>query len=128
MNRATTAVAFIVSMLVLPAFAAQPDAKAPKPCKEPEPGSDRAPIISPPLSNDVIGTGRLQFFSAPNFQCRLDGVFVIPRDVLISYVATDDGWTSVSYFGPKGGAVSGWVRSSRLKATGTIAPDHYEKE
>ena len=92
-------------------------------CKEPETGTRDVPIFSPPLGNVVTGTGRLQFYSAPDFHCRMDGIFVIPRDELISYAETSDGWTSVMYVNPRTGKdVSGWVRSERLKQTGTMGP------
>src|SRR5215475_8970858 len=92
-------------------------------CKEPKTGTNDVPIISPPLANVVIGAGRLQFYSAPNLRCAIDGVFVIPRDLLISYAETSDGWTSVMYTNPRtNNIVSGWVRSTRLKQTGTIGP------
>jgi hypothetical protein len=88
-------------------------------CQEPTLGSDAAPMFSPPLANVVIGEGRLQFYSAPDIHCRVDGVFVMPRDQLIAYGQTNDGWSSVVYL--KGGA-TGWVRSSRLKVTGEVGP------
>jgi len=81
-------------------------------CKEPKTGT-----------NNVTGTGRLQFYSAPNFSCLMDGVFVIPKDKLVAYAQTDDGWSSVMYINPRtGNDVSGWVRSERLKVTGTMGP------
>ncbi len=86
-----------------------------------ETGTNKAPMFSPPLSEVVIGTGRLQFYSAPNRGCVMPGVFVIPKDELIAYAQSNDGWTSVMYVNPKTGeGVSGWVRSSRLKTTGTV--------
>ena len=92
-------------------------------CTEPATGTSRVPILSPPISNVVKGAGRLQFYSAPNIRCPMQGVFVIPRDHLIAYAETGDGWSSVMYLNPRTGAdVSGWVRSSRLKATGTVGP------
>jgi hypothetical protein len=46
----------------------------------------------------------------------MTGVFVIPRDQLITYAQSNDGWSSVMYSNPKtGNNVSGWVKSSRLK-------------
>jgi hypothetical protein len=49
------------------------------------------------------------------------GVFVIPKDELIAYAQSTDGWTSVMYSNPKtGNSVTGWVKASRLKATGTV--------
>ncbi len=96
---------------------------APGGCKEPATGTSDVPIISPPLANVVTGTGRLQFYSAPKLQCVMDGVFVIPKDELISYAETSDGWTSVMYANPRTNTiVSGWVRSARLKRTGTVGP------
>lgn len=92
-------------------------------CKEPETGTKEVPVFSPPLSNVVIGTGRLQFYSAPDAHCPMNGVFVIPKDALVSYAQTNDGWSSVMYVNPKSGNdVSGWVRSARLKETGTVGP------
>jgi len=91
-------------------------------CDEPAIGSDAAPALSPPLAAVVIGGGRLQFHSAPQAGCAMPGVFVIPKDALIAYALTKS-WTSVMYSNPKtGNTVSGWVRSSRLKTTGTVGP------
>jgi hypothetical protein len=65
----------------------------------------------------------LQFYSAPDQHCAIDGVFVIPKDELVAYAETNDGWSSVMYMNPKrGNVVSGWVRSARLKQTGTMGP------
>jgi hypothetical protein len=92
-------------------------------CREPKTGTKDVPIFSPPLANVVIGSGRLQFYSAPSLHCPINGVFVIPRDELIAYAETGDGWSSVMYMNPKtGDSVSGWVRSARLKLTGTVGP------
>lgn len=90
-------------------------------CKEPEAGTKNVPVLSPPLSEIVVGAGRLQFYSAPNLNCMMTGVFVIPKDELIAYAQSNDGWSSVMYSNPRNGnSVSGWVRSSRLKETGTV--------
>lgn len=98
-------------------------ARAADVCKEPETGTKQTPILSPPMANVVTGTGRLQFYSAPDMRCAMSGVFVIPKDQLIAYAETDSGWSSVMYVNPRTGAdVSGWVKSARLKRTGTIAP------
>jgi hypothetical protein len=93
-------------------------------CKEPKTGTSDVPILSPPLANVVIGAGRLQFYSAPDFHCPMDGVFVILKDELIAYAQTKDGWSSVMYMNPRtGDNVFGWVRSDRLKETGTVGPN-----
>ena len=104
-------VAFIVSASA-PAFAG---------CKEPATGTKNIPSLSPPLGEVVIGSGRLPFYSAPDPNCLMPGVFVVPKDELIAYAQSDDGWSSVMYSNPKSGdTVSGWVKSSRLKTTGTM--------
>jgi hypothetical protein len=104
-------------------FGAVAVAKDPEHCKEPEAGSDSAPLFSPPHANVVIGRGRLQFYSAPSARCAMNGVFVIAKDELISYAETNDGWASVIFSNPSTGqSVSGWVRASRLKDTGDIGP------
>jgi hypothetical protein len=105
--------AFLVALLLTFAGHAFAD------CKEPEIGTKNFPLFSPPLGEVVIGSGRLQFYSAPNLDCMMPGVFVIPKDELIAYAQSDDGWSSVMYSNPKT-TVSGWVKSSRLKATGTV--------
>ncbi len=88
-------------------------------CVEPK----DAPIFSPPLAEAVIGKGRLQFYSAPDERCRMDGVFIVPKDEVIAYAQTADGWTNVMYVNPDTNRdVQGWVRSKRLKVKGTVAP------
>jgi len=90
-------------------------------CKEPETGTKNIPAFSPPISEVVIGAGRLPFYSAPRLGCAMTGVFVIPKDELIAYAQSEDGWSSVMYSNPRtGNDVSGWVRSSRLVKTGTV--------
>ena len=98
-----------------PAFAA---------CEEPKTGTDNVPIFSPPLSEVVVGQGRLQFYSAPKAGCEMKGVFIIPKDDVVAYAQSDDGWTSVMYTNPKDRRkdVEGWVKSNRLKKTGTAGP------
>ncbi|MGY8681683.1 hypothetical protein Q2941_28435 [Bradyrhizobium sp. UFLA05-153] len=119
MSLAKWLVGVVFSAALLGSFAALADTR----CKEPEPGSKQVPMLSPPEADVVTGTGRLQFYSAPNPACAMNGVFVIPKDELIAYAQTKDGWSSVMYTNPRtGNAVSGWVRSARLKATGTVGP------
>jgi hypothetical protein len=107
--------AALIGIAALPAFADD--------CKEPEAGSEHVPIFSPPLADVVTGAGRLQFYSAPNERCAMSGVFVVPKDELVAYAETDDGWSSVMYMNTRtGNTVQGWVRSARLKQTGTMGP------
>lgn len=73
--------------------------------------------------HEVVGNGRLQFYSAPDQSCKLPGVFVIPGQTVIAYSEYKD-YTSVMYINQKtNDSVVGWVSTARLKATGTgIAP------
>jgi hypothetical protein len=101
-------------------FGASAFAASPERCAAPKSGSDAAPIFSPAFSDVVTGSGRLQFYSAPNVHCATPGVFVVPGDTLVEYARTNDGWSSVTYF--SGSGAEGWVRSARLKQTGTVGP------
>ncbi|MBR0933542.1 hypothetical protein [Bradyrhizobium jicamae] len=123
MPERTVLTAIICSATALGLLGASVRAETPSGCREPQTGTDSVPIFSPPLANVVTGTGRLQFYSAPNLRCPIAGVFVIPKDELVAYAQTDDGWSSVMYVNPRtGNDVSGWVRSARLKITGTMGP------
>jgi hypothetical protein len=109
-------IAFVIS-LSGPAFAD---------CREPETGTRNIPIFSPPLGAVVTGAGRLQFYSAPNVNCAMAGVFVIPKDELITYAQSNDGWSSVMYSNPRTGKdVSGkpgpWVtdRAAEVPSSAT---------
>ena len=94
-------------------------------CQEPKTGTKSIADLYPRLGKVVIGTGRLQFYSAPNAACVMPGVFVIPKDELIAYAQSNDGWTSVMYTNPRtGDYVQGWVKSARLKTTGTEGPSY----
>src|SRR5262245_51959311 len=70
-------------------------------CKEPQTGTENVPVLSPPLGEVVIGTGRLAFFLAPDRRCPMHGVFVVPGDRLIAYAQSTSGWSQVMYSNPK---------------------------
>ncbi len=95
-------------------------AQTPARCEAREPGA--VPIFSPAVLDRVTGQGRLQFYSAPDFHCPIAGLFVVPKDELIEYARTDDGWSSVMYIGDGASSDQGWVRSARLKLVGTVGP------
>jgi hypothetical protein len=119
----TVLASVVCSAMILGLLGASVRAQTPSSCKEPQEGSKGVPLLSPPLAHVVTGSGRLQFYSAPNLHCPISGVFVIPKDELVAYAQTDDGWSSVMYLNPStGNDVSGWVRSARLKETGTVGP------
>jgi hypothetical protein len=72
---------------------------------------------------DVIGKGRVQFYSAPDRRCKMKGTFVIPGDTLNAYIEFA-GFTSVMFINLKTGTeANGWVETSRLRENGYgIAP------
>ena len=76
-------------------------------CVEPQPGSDKAAMFSPPLAEVVVGSGRLQFYSAPSKDCAMPGVFVIPKDSLIAYADCSPSAPLRQIEGLHGGRISG---------------------
>ncbi|MEO6974780.1 MAG: hypothetical protein ABI144_02745 [Gallionella sp.] len=71
----------------------------------------------PPLEAVVIGNGRLYFYSAPNVQCQMKGVFVVKGDALTLY-QTFEGWAEVMYIAKGGDDFMGWVKEDRVKVRG----------
>jgi hypothetical protein len=66
----------------------------------------------------VIGAGHLQFYSAPDRSCMLQGVFILTGQTVDAYHVYRD-FTSVTYYNFKRGTQSiGWVESARLKPNG----------
>jgi hypothetical protein len=66
----------------------------------------------------VTGAARLQFYSAPDYSCRLAGIFIIEGQAVNAYSEYRE-FTSVVYLGDKQGKpIIGWVRSNRLKPDG----------
>jgi hypothetical protein len=80
-------------------------------------------VPSDDSERQVIGKGRLRFYSAPDKRCDIAGIFILPRELVDAYAEYKD-FTSVVYVNVKTGAsVMGWVKSDRLKPTGLgIAP------
>jgi hypothetical protein len=65
----------------------------------------------------VIGAGRLYFHSAPDTQCRLADVFVLPNDRLEAYAEHGD-FTEVIFWNARTRAgTAGWVVTSRTTDT-----------
>jgi hypothetical protein len=113
----------LCSVIFLGAVSTDASAAPPEVCKEPQTGTATVPLFSPPLAVVVTGVGRLQFYSAPNSRCVMNGIFVVPKDEMVSYAQTKSGWSSVMYTNPRTGSnVQGWVQSSRLKEAGTVGP------
>ncbi len=69
----------------------------------------------------VVGEGRLYFYTAPDKQCQLGDVFVIPNDRLEAYAEHGE-FTEVIYWSARSRAgTAGWVVSSRLTEPGSRA-------
>lgn len=71
----------------------------------------------------VIGRGRIQFYSAPEYSCKMKGIFILPNESVEAYTSYR-GFTSVAYLNSRQSKpVLGWVRSNRLTPNGLgIAP------
>ena len=80
---------------------------------------DRAtPVAADASPRRVTGTGRLQFFSAPDAACAVIGLFIVPGD-LVQAQSESNGYTAVYYVNPRvGNEAVGWVLSSRLVPAG----------
>lgn len=72
----------------------------------------------------VGGSGRLQFYSAPDVRCVEKDVFVVPGNELYAYVEYGK-YYSVMYVANDGNQANGWVEKERLIESHTgIAPDY----
>jgi hypothetical protein len=71
----------------------------------------------------VTGHGRLQFYSAPNYACKMKDIFIVEGQTVNAYFEYA-AFTSVVYSSNKSSKpVIGWVRSDRLKRNALgIAP------
>ncbi|GGC66033.1 hypothetical protein GCM10011396_11260 [Undibacterium terreum] len=75
----------------------------------------------------VIGKGEAYFYTAPDEQCQVKNIFIIPNDVVQAYSDVEN-FTYVIYWNVKGKDVSGWMLSSRLVDTGTGIGPNYEQK
>ncbi|MFC0401242.1 hypothetical protein [Paraburkholderia rhizosphaerae] len=72
-------------------------------------------IYAADSSRVVSGVGRLKFNFAPDKECEVAGVFIIPGEIVTANVEYG-GYTSINYWNVKrGSSISGWVDSSRLR-------------
>jgi len=66
----------------------------------------------------VIGKGRLQFYSAPNLDCKLPGIFILPGENVDAYIEHQN-FMSILYINPQTSEETmGWVISEKLKPNG----------
>ncbi len=82
-------------------------------CQAPEAG-DAAGRHLARAQRQVLGKGRLQFYSAPDETCPLRGIFILPGEPVVT-LQQSARFTAVHYVNPRtGGQASGWVLSERL--------------
>ena len=78
---------------------------------------EKAAIPSEQSVRKVVGEGRLYFHTAPDNQCQLRTVFVVPNDRLEAYAEHGE-FTEVIYWNSRSRAgTAGWVVSSRIVET-----------
>jgi photosynthetic reaction center cytochrome c subunit len=69
----------------------------------------------------VTGSGRLQFYAAPDLGCRQKGVFILAGEA-VEAIEQFGGFTTVHYVNPRtGNHAQGWVATARLAAAGPSA-------
>lgn len=71
----------------------------------------------PPLYGKVFGTKKLNFYTSPDMQCKMQGIFVIRGDSLTIYKPYKD-WLNVMYIGKDGEDYTGWVSAKQVKVNG----------
>ena len=71
----------------------------------------------PPLEGKVIGNKKLYFYTAPDLQCKMKGIFVIKGDSLTVYSPYKN-WLYVIYIAKDGEDYMGWVWSKQVKIIG----------
>jgi len=94
-------------------------------CRQADAAADLSGVRIPGHASgrQAIGSGRLQFYSAPAAACKMPGIFILPGETVQAYIEYA-GYTSVMYLNAKTGSEAiGWVESLRLRANGQgIAP------
>ncbi|EPJ3803575.1 hypothetical protein GWI68_09460 [Proteus sp. G2669] len=75
----------------------------------------------------VIGKGKAYFYTAPDFNCKINKLFLIEGDLANAYFDYSD-FTFIMYLDKKGKTIEGWIESNRLTPTGTgIGPSDKNK-
>lgn len=77
--------------------------------------SENSLKISPPKEMIVSTQERLYFYSVPNDECKINGLFVVNKDHLLAYHKNKN-FTYVNYLTKENKIISGWVHSSGIAA------------
>jgi hypothetical protein len=107
-----------VIFIVLLSCFAQPSFAAEQVCaKLSEQADSMDDYYRPSLEGKVIGSKKLYFYTAPNAQCKMKGVYVIKGDSLAVYKSYKD-WLKVMYIAKDGEDYIAWVSSKQVKIIG----------
>ena len=71
----------------------------------------------PPLEGTVVGSGNLNFYSAPNDRCRMKGPSAAVGSYLTIYKPHEN-WVNVMYIQKGGKDIIGWAPKDRVKIVG----------
>ena len=71
----------------------------------------------PPLEAEVISNKRLYFYTAPNIQCKMKGVYVIKGNYLTVYKPYED-WLNVMFINNDGEDYIGWISAKQVQIKG----------
>ena len=77
-------------------------------------GQEKEGIPSEQSARRVGGEGRLYFHSAPNKQCQLKNVFVLPNDRLEAYAEHGEFTEVIVWHAKSRVGTAGWVATARL--------------
>jgi len=71
----------------------------------------------PSAEAKVIGSGKIGFYSAPNAECKIKGLYVVKGNYLTVYKSYK-GWVNVMYLAKSGEDFIGWLPESKVKIVG----------
>lgn len=116
----------LLSILILTSFNNYADENI---CEKFDCISDKEKVLidSSQSGYKVIGKGKAYFYTAPDFNCKINKLFLIEGDLANAYFDYSD-FTFIMYLDKKGKTIEGWIESNRLTPTGTgIGPSDKNK-
>ena len=109
-----------LSIALLTMFSASALAKADCQALDERAQTADAMVMETGSGRDIVGKGRVQFYSGPTLTCKMPGIFVIPGDLLFASYQSG-AFTRVSFIALRKTDkkdVEGWVLTSRLRENG----------
>ncbi len=77
----------------------------------------------PSAEGMVITSGKIGFYSSPNAECKIEGIFVV-KDCYLTVYKSYKGWVNVMYVVKDGGDFIGWLPESKVKVLGQYGRSH----